>query len=261
VQTLGVFVLLLCWFSGATAKIECPSAKIHETAAVAHVFDGDTLRLVDGRRVRVLGINTPELARDGQKGEPLGELARDAVRAFLPKHTKVYLAYDQERKDRYGRLLAHVYNHERQSLGAMLLREGLAFQVVVPPNVQGADCLAHAEAWARAKQSGIWREVRWQVRPAAGLALRESGFIRISGVITKVTQTRDVWLELDGPVVVKIAARDRHYFESEKWQEWKGKKVVLRGWLINRASEHQRKKGFKPLQLQLRHPHMLEIAP
>src|SRR5690606_30957160 len=147
----------------------CPPRKIDETARVAQVTDGDTLRLVDGRRVRVLGINAPELARPGQAGQAFAEQARDAARQFLPKNAQVHLMYDREQKDRYGRLLAHVYNHKRQSLSAMLLSRGMAFQVVVPPNLHDAECLARQEMRARTNALGIWKESSLRVRPAATL--------------------------------------------------------------------------------------------
>ena len=50
---------------------------------VAKVVDGDTLRLVDGRSVRLIGINTPELGRDGRKAEPFAVAAQRRLRALV----------------------------------------------------------------------------------------------------------------------------------------------------------------------------------
>lgn len=255
----GVFVCMVVW--GDMAVAACPAPRIDETVRLAQVVDGDTLRLQDGRRVRVLGINTPEVAWEGHVGQALGTEATTASRQFLPRHHQVHLVYDLDREDRYGRLLAHVYNQQRQSLAAHLLAQGLALQVVVPPNVSEMDCLTRQEGIARQKSRGIWRERAWDLRAAAGLELDQTGFVRLHGKVKKVSVQRDVWLELDGPVVIKITQQDRRYFADEEWQSWLGKPVKVRGWLINRASESQRKRGFKPLQLQVRHPLMLEMSP
>lgn len=239
----------------------CPAVRVDETVRLAQVVDGDTLRLQDGRRIRVLGINTPEVARKGQAGEALGAEASAASREFLPAQQQVHLVYDRDQNDRYGRVLAHVYNAQRQSLAAHLLERGLALQVVVPPNLSEVKCLARQEARARQLNRGIWREKGWQLQSAADASLDQTGFRRVKGKVTKVTVLRDIWIELDGPIVLKIAQQDRHYFPEAQWQSWVGKQVEVRGWLSNRASEFQRKRGFKPLQMQVRHPLMLEKSP
>lgn len=256
-QTLGVFVCLLVGWVGQL-HANCPAVRIEETAHIAQVFDGDTLRLKDGRRVRVLGINSPELANRDKDGQPLAEEARAATRRFFPKHALVHLAYDRERKDRYGRILAHVYNAEHQDLASHLLVSGLAFHVVVPPNTAQSECLVKQEVLARKNGLGVWRSPYWRARPVGELRLDETGFLRLRGKITKVNLTRDIWLELDGPVVIKVAAADRHYFARQDWKALKGKSVIIQGWAVDRSSASQRKKGFKPLQIQLRHPLMSE---
>ena len=38
-----------------------------ETATVRHVVDGDSVILTDGRQIRLIGINAPELGRDGDQ--------------------------------------------------------------------------------------------------------------------------------------------------------------------------------------------------
>lgn len=256
VQALGVFVFLCFVFVEVAA--ECPVTKIDEQVTIARVIDGDTLGLKDGRRVRVLGINAPERAQDGRQAQPLAEQARQAVEDFFAKDTQAYLAYDMEHKDRYGRLLAHVFNAERQSLAARMLEQGLAFQVLVPPNLAQANCFATKEQVARRYSRGVWNNNYWQARPTQYLQLSDTGFRRVTGKVEKVTLGRDIWLELDGVLVVKVAANDKHFFDDYDWRALLGKQIALRGWVINRTSRHQQQKGFKPMQLQLRHPLMLE---
>lgn len=239
----------------------CPAPQTDEVVTIAHIYDGDTLRLRDGRRVRILGINAPEAAAKGRAAEPLAEAATRAARNFFAADKQARLAFDRERRDHYGRVLAHVYSMEGESLAGRLLGEGLAFHIVVPPNLSAADCLQQQAAHARLHNKGVWREHYWRARPAAGLQLTDTGFLRVSGTVKKVSVGRDIWLELDGPLVLKVAAADKHYFGSHPWDALSGKKVEVTGWVRNRSSDSTERKGFKPLQLQLRSPHALTLLP
>jgi endonuclease YncB( thermonuclease family) len=118
---------------------------------VTNVVDGDTLDLSDGRRVRVLGIDTPE------KGECGFEEAREFARAALLDE-KVDVASDptQDAVDRYGRSLLYVarwgidYSHA-------VIAAGWAEHIVVGGvPVEKAETLQHAEDAAKALTLGIW---------------------------------------------------------------------------------------------------------
>ena len=65
----------------------CPAPVIAETEGrlgqVAKFVDGDTLILDPGEAIRLVGINTPEMARDGRPAEPLALEARDTLVALL----------------------------------------------------------------------------------------------------------------------------------------------------------------------------------
>ncbi len=76
---------------------------------VHHITDGDTLVLQNEQRVRLLGIDTPEVDfRHPEKSQPLGINARNSLKHMLPDGSRVYLIFDQRKRDRYKRLLAFV---------------------------------------------------------------------------------------------------------------------------------------------------------
>jgi endonuclease YncB( thermonuclease family) len=106
----GVFLFGLAVFalSNKAWGMECPTLPIHERVQVSSVYDGDTLRLQDGRRVRLIAVNAPELARDGKSDQPLARASRAAVEAFIADTEFVHLSFESRRADRYGRVLAHV---------------------------------------------------------------------------------------------------------------------------------------------------------
>lgn len=127
-------------------------------ATVVRVVDGDTVVVdVDGteERVRLLRIDTPELARDGEPAECLAQAASDALAGMLPPGTPVLLERDVEARDRFGRLLAHVWADGTWVNGAMLA-DGYARVVTFPPNVAYDDQVLAAERSARDRDTGLW---------------------------------------------------------------------------------------------------------
>lgn len=260
-RAFGVFVVkalsVLCLVGPALANCPPPAGADTEWVRLASVTDGDSLRLKDDRRLRLIAVNAPELAREDRPAQPLGPEARDSLRQFLAPGDKLLLAYGDERQDHYGRSLAHAYTAEGQHLASYLVRQGLGFHIAIPPNLSLAECLAGLEAEARRQERGVWGHEAWQIKPARTLTSADAGFTRISGRVTQVDDQRDLWLELDGPVVVKIAARDRARFDQPP-EAWLGQEVTLRGWLVDRSGSRAAQKGFKPLVMPLHTPYALE---
>ena len=120
--------------------------------------DGDTIVLTDGRKVRYLGIDTPELS-SSDPGEL--ELARQAkqVNAELVQGARLRLEYDLERYDQYNRLLAYVFLPDGRMLNAELVRRGLARVLLKPPNLRYRDELVQAQRQAIKDRLGLWQEL------------------------------------------------------------------------------------------------------
>src|SRR4030042_6833798 len=79
-----------------------------ETFRVKRVIDGDTLLLTNGERVRLIGVDTPETKHPKKPVERFGKEAYLFTKEMV-EGKEVRLEFDQQRKDRYGRLLAYVY--------------------------------------------------------------------------------------------------------------------------------------------------------
>jgi micrococcal nuclease len=125
---------------------------------VVQVLDGDTIRvrLPEGREhVRYIGIDAPEIAHRGTRAEPYGAEAAGANRRFVSGQS-VTLELDQVTRDRYGRLLAYVYDERDELVNALLVEHGLARVWEIPPNVKHASELRMLEAIARSRRLGIW---------------------------------------------------------------------------------------------------------
>ncbi|MES2674324.1 MAG: thermonuclease family protein [Pseudomonadota bacterium] len=241
VKAFGVLLFgFNCFLFSCSLRAECGS-NIVETAQLEYVYDGDTLKLKDGRNVRVLGINTPEIDHGAERiGQPLGKEATSATVAFFKTNKTVKLSYDTVHADHYGRSLANVYDAQGNSLAAHLLRLGLGFHVVVPPNISSAKCLRSIEAKAKQQGLGVWGNAYWKPQQASELTLRDTGFKRVQGKVVKVHQAKSVWLELDGPLSIHIPPADGH-FMAQDWQQWQGKQVEVRGWITKRRENRSRK--------------------
>ena len=125
-----------------------------ETGTVAVVVDGDTLRLEDGRRIRLVQIDAPEV----DDRECYGADATAALLRLAPAGTEVTLVRDPvlDAVDRFGRHLRYVFADAR-NLNLELVREGAA----APYFFDGdrgryADRLLDAAEEARDEGVGLW---------------------------------------------------------------------------------------------------------
>lgn len=127
------------------------------TAVIEYVHDGDTLFLDDGRKVRLLGINTPEI---GTNSECYGDEATAALRALLPAGTEVLVVSDVEPFDQYGRSLLFIYTDAGLNVNLEMVAEGAATVEMYEPNVILRDQLYAAERAARDAGLGLWGACR-----------------------------------------------------------------------------------------------------
>ncbi len=216
---------------------------------VSNVVDGDTLASAGGEKVRLIGIDTPELGREGAPDEPFARAAQAEVQRFLGGGSaEVQVLPGIEREDRHRRLLAHVFDGDGRNLSEHLLRQGLAYQVTVPPNERFSDCYQGAESEARSLQRALW-----SLPPlaAANLPKDVEGFRRIAGWVGAVVKGKGVTrIDLDGALTLRIANADLHRFDRALLAEIPGRRVEVRGWVY-------RYRG-RP-QLRLRHPSSLRL--
>ena len=146
--------------TAASAPVVLPSG---DDATVTRVVDGDTIVTdVKGRevKVRLIGIDTPEVKDPRKPVQCFGREASAHTKALLPEGTPVRLAYDVVRNDRYGRTLAYVYRRDGGSGGAFvnaaLVRDGFASAYTYPPNVAHADEFVELQGAARVAGRGLW---------------------------------------------------------------------------------------------------------
>lgn len=252
----GAFFVSAIWLSSAQAF--CPAPSGLTSVAVQRVVDGDTLRLSDGRSVRMIGLNTPELGRQGRTDEPFAVAARKRLEALVAASKgQVGLLPGKETTDRYGRTLAHVYGADGANLEAQMLAEGLGFQVAVAPNVDLAVCQQAAERAAREAGLGLWR----QSPVLKAEQIRASGFALLSGRVSKVQRNRGgVWIELQDSVVLRVAPNLLGSFDVAALERLKGTQIEARGWVLDRSRRGGLGHGQARWLLPLSDPSMLKTT-
>jgi endonuclease YncB( thermonuclease family) len=250
----GAFFVSAFWLSGAHAF--CPTPAQLTSVTVQRVVDGDTLRLSDGRSVRMIGLNTPELGKQGRGDEPFAVAARKRLQALVDASGgRVGLRPGKQAKDHYGRTLAHIYSASGANLEAQMLADGLGFQVAVAPNVDLVTCQQAAERSARKAGLGLWR----QSPVLKAEQIQRSGFAVVSGRVSKVQRNRGgIWIELQDALVLRVAPNLVGQFDNTRLQALKGKQIEARGWIVDRSRRGGLQSGQSRWLLPLTDPSMLQ---
>lgn len=250
---MGVLVALMVLTPRAHAETPAsPPCAIErgETRAVAEVRDGETLRLDDGRMLRLVGALAP---RAGDVGAPPGswppERETRAALATLVEGRTITLWHDSTQRDRYGQVLAQVTigtGADAMWVQGALVSRGLARAFGRPGVDACAEALVRLERPARDGELGVWSNAAYRLRDASAgdeLARATGAFHVVSGTVDRVSRGQ-------GEVYVSLAprgGRDRGYsfaavvpargaalIGGTEPRALQGRRVIVRGWIEQR---------------------------
>ncbi|KNX39272.1 nuclease [Luteipulveratus halotolerans] len=124
------------------------------------VIDGDTIRVsINGRRekVRLIGLDAPESKKPGVQVQCFAQKAASKMQSLVQSRS-VRLAADptQADRDRYGRLLRHVYTLDGRSVAAVLIRGGYARDYTYAAPYAGQADYRAAQQQAQSTHAGLW---------------------------------------------------------------------------------------------------------
>lgn len=134
---------------------------------VRAVHDGDTIVLQDGRTIRYLGVNAPEMASDMKPAQPFAKEATQWNKNMVLGKT-VQLEMDTEIQDTFGRTLAYVYLPNGTMVNQAILAEGLAQYFPYRQNMKHGKLLLDAQRSAMHAGKGLWR--MWKEKPDTYIA-------------------------------------------------------------------------------------------
>ncbi len=247
-----LFSLLLVAAWGVRAAPEtCPADRLDAWATVTHVYDGDTVRLDNDSKVRLIGLDTPELGHDGNPSQPYAVEAHRKLQGLLGPRRRVGLRYDAERYDHHGRRLAHLFLPDGTNVQRALLEAGLATALVFPPNLWQQTCYAGAQTRARAAPRGLWRLHSYSPTDASRLAKNTQGYRVVRGRVGEVGESsKSFWLNLSRRMALRIDKRDLDHFQTYSPRALKGKRVEARGMVRPWRGR---------LRMRIRHPAALSV--
>ena len=145
---ISISLFLLLVLTGCSNGLTGDVVYASEEALVVDVIDGDTVETEDGTRIRLLGVNTPEVNEDYYI------VAKDALKKLVLNKT-VMLVEDIQDKDKYGRDLRYMYIGE-VFVNSYLIENGYAKTLSIEPNTRFSEEFALAEREAIDKGVGVW---------------------------------------------------------------------------------------------------------
>jgi len=145
---LGLTLSAACAATSISHAAPCMFAELGE-GHVSDIIDARSVRLSDGREVRLAGIEAPPAEQLKAAMDALGTLLRDR---------DVVLRGDDDAPDRYGRQRAFAFVAGAEiTAQSELLRQGLVLRGIDLPDRECASSLGAAEAEARNAGRGLWK--------------------------------------------------------------------------------------------------------
>jgi micrococcal nuclease len=145
--SLFVIPILILFFLLSTSHAEIYKVK--------RVIDGDTLLLVNGERVRLIGVDTPETKHPQKPVQYFGREAYLFTKQMVDGK-EARFEFERQKRDRYGRLLAYVYLLDGTFLNAEIIKQGYGSAYTRFP-FKYKEEFRRYEREARENRRGLWR--------------------------------------------------------------------------------------------------------
>lgn len=206
---------------------------------VVKIIDGDTLILRDKTRIRLVGMEAPRLMADRSKFGTWSvgyKSAQLLSRLTLDKFVTLY--YGGQRRDRYGRLLAHLFLDNGLWVQGEMLRSGMARVYTFADNRAVVPEMMVLEQQARQAGRGMWAVDYFKPKDQQTSGKYRNSFQLIMGTVKDVAHIRGTYYlnfgadwHTDFTVVIKSAAARKFIKTNIDPENYRGKKIEIRGWL------------------------------
>lgn len=160
--------IAMCFTSGMLCALllagcddrQAPTPLDLTVCTVSFLIDGDSLRCADGREIRLLLIDAPEIAQ-----APYGEQAHDALTGLAPIGTPLDVEYDVDTRDDFGRDLTYLYLSDGTMVNEEMAFLGYAVPLIIAPNGRYENRIRAAVADAQTAERGLWAEWKFACLP------------------------------------------------------------------------------------------------
>ena len=260
-RTLALSVAAVMLLAADMARAAC-DLKDAGKATIVEVLNTESLLLEDGRAIRLVGTLAPRT--ETRWAQAMG--LEDKIMAALEERLlgkEVRLRLGARERDRYGRLLTHVFVGEGDEplwVQEALIRDGLAMVYSFADNRDCVRELQRAERTAREAEAGLWEQGVFRVRDAADLDSLDGllySFQIVEGRVEDVAESRGrIYLNFGEDwrtdFTATVAPSDRDSFSGSGIQltDLEGRAIRVRGWL-------ERRNG--PM-IDVTHPEQIELV-
>ena len=260
-RTLALSVAAVMLLAADMARAAC-DLKDAGKATIVEVLNTESLLLEDGRAIRLVGTLAPRT--ETRWAQAMG--LEDKIMAALEERLlgkEVRLRLGARERDRYGRLLTHVFVGEGDEplwVQEALIRDGLAMVYSFADNRDCVRELQRAERTAREAEAGLWEQGVFRVRDAADLDSLDGllySFQIVEGRVEDVAESRRrIYLNFGEDwrtdFTATVAPSDRDSFSGSGIQltDLEGRAIRVRGWL-------ERRNG--PM-IDVTHPEQIELV-
>jgi endonuclease YncB( thermonuclease family) len=255
---IRVITVAMAGLLSAAAADEAPAVPTDGPVLVAEVIDGQTLRLTDGRVLRLAGILVPNHATGSD--DRYANAARQALR-LLVQDRPVVFAFGKRHMDRHGRFMAQVWRAaddggKDEWLQAALLADGFARVATTPDNVLLASDMLRVEDIARRARRGLWGDPAYRIRTPEDAADALDDFHIVEGRILAVAVWRGIgYLNFGADYRTDFTlslSREALRLMQESHMDpgsLQGIRVRARGWL----------RSFNGPLIEVTHPEQIEV--
>lgn len=189
-----------------------------EKVKVIRVIDGDTIEIEGGKKVRYIGIDTPEstITLDCF-GQEAAAKNRDLVDGKI-----IGIEKDVSQTDKYGRILRYIWI-DQTLVNDYLVRQGFAYASSYPPDIKYQDQLTEAQKEARENNRGLWESCQAGSSQPQDSNCQIKGNISSSGEKIYHLPDQKYWSK----TVIEVSRGERWFCTEEEAQDalWRKSKI------------------------------------
>jgi len=230
--------LLLTPFLASAESDHCKAKNIELWTKASYATDGSNL-IIQGKRVRLIGLHSPQRERKqkfNSPGEPLAKESKMFFNKLLANNDlEVGVEYDETKVDRLGRQLVHLFLKDGSSIQKRILESGYAINRPANNNNKYAKCYFEAEQRARADKVNLWGflekypDFHFPLAISSELNSQDKGFRIIQGKVVKVTKNANHYIINMDTTGIRIPKKHWDKFNYKEIQKLLGLTIEVRG--------------------------------
>ena len=224
---------------------------------VERVIDGDSILLKNGEYVRLLGLRAPLLVNRKLKSseQSSGILSKKYLESLI-LGKNIYLYKAQEKRDRYGRILGHVFLKDGRWVQGEILKSGMAQVYSFADNRLLVAEMLEEEHLAEKLKLGLWKNQFYKIKDHKKAYKYIHNYEIIKGKVLHIGRFKKMYFinfgdHWDTDFTVVISGKATRLFKKKSIDIWeyRDKKIIVRGWL----------KEYKGPNMTISHPEQIEI--